>query len=209
MSTSGNILRIHSSVEGTLASVKLGEVAVTKKWKETKEQVRKERGIVVPMECLKAPEVPESFRVLVESVLMQSAVEVLQKFVEDGNEGVFEIPGELFGRVNLVESFLASGSGWLTRQELELGFTASATWKRIIGKPEFIGNKVYQAQANMFKETILKLTGKAVRLAPERCEQILSKLEDADLETEFGVFVSKRLNGLMKVEVEQGGLDLL
>jgi hypothetical protein len=206
---SSNLIRIHSSIEAAIASVAVGQIAVTKKWKETKNQEGKQRGIVLPMECLKAPEVPESFRGLVEAVLAQSAENVLQKFVEDGNEGVFEVNEELFTRPALVESFLNSGSGWLTKQELELSFTGSATWKRIISRPEFLSNKVYQAQANMFKEAILKLTGKAVQMAPDRCEQILSKLEDSDLDTPFGEFVAKRLTTLMQKPMESAGLDML
>ena len=206
-------LRVHTTAEATQLSTKLGEVAIVKTWKETKNQTRMARGVVIPMESVKAPEVPESFRALVESCLLQSAETVLQRFVENGKvEGqseLFEVPAELFTRVALTESFLTRDSAWLTKQELELGFTASATWKRITGRAEFLSNKAYRAQADLFKDTILKLTGKAVRLAPEKCELILSKLENTDLETPVGSFIAKRLQSMIAVKEVEASIDML
>lgn len=198
---------IHSSMENTTISMKLGEIAITCKWKQTANQTSKQRGICIPMECVKAPEVPEQFRALVESVLLNQAQEVLKGFVDQEGDAIWEVPQELFTRTALVESFQNRGSSWLSKQELEISFTASATWKRIASKQEFQTNKTYQAAAHGFKERILKLSGKATRFTPEVCDAILSKLEESDLETGFGQFVVERLQQIKK-QSQEVELDL-
>lgn len=198
---------IHSSVENTHVSIQLGMIAVTCKWKQTSNQTSKQRGICIPMECVKAPEVPEQFRALVESVLIGQAQEVLKGFVDQEGDAIWEIPQDLFTRVALVESFQNRGSNWLSKQELEISFTSSATWARISKKSEFTTNKTYQAAAHGFKDRILKLSGKATRFTPEVCDAILSKLEDSDLETSFGQFVVERLQAIKK-QSQEVELDL-
>lgn len=202
-----NSLPIHSSLESTTLSAKIGEVAIHSKWKQTANQTRKERGIVVPLECVKAPEVPESFRALVESVLLNQAQEVLKAFV-DASPDVWEVPSDLFSRPSLIQSATEgkSSSNWMSKEELELSFTSSATWKRISGRSEFQSNKTYQLAAGVFRDAILKLSGKSVKMTPEKCDAILSKLEDSDLTTPFGEFVAGRLAKLKSSQEE--GFDL-
>lgn len=193
--TTSHSIPIHSSIQSTTLSATIGTVAIHAKWKQTANQTRKERGIVLPMEALRAPEVPESFRALVESVLLSSAEAQLKDFV-DSNPDVWEVSQELFQRTALTQYAIESksSSSWMSKQELELAFTASATWKRISTKNEFTTNKTYQMAAGIFRDTILKLSGKTTRLSPERCDAILSKIEDSDLETPFGEFLVGRIS---------------
>lgn len=200
--------KLHTSINSANAIKAVGECVVSATWKETKNQTRKERAVVVPMECLKAPEVPESFRALVEAALLSTAEAILKKHVNEEPNN-YEILASMFDRPNLVEAFIASGSGWMNKEELEQGFNASATWKRITSRAEFQHNKTYQNAANYFKESILKLTGKATKIAPEECDKILSKIEDSDLETEFGTFIVKRLQSIKQNSVETFDLDAL
>lgn len=194
--------RIHTSIAGAHAIKPLGSVVIAQKWKQTSNQQSKERAIIIPMECMKAPEVPESFRALVESALLSSAEAVLKAHCNEEPHAMEVNAAEMFSRVALTEAFLQRGDSWLTKQELEIGFTASSTWKRITSREEFKTNSAYQAAANSFKETILKLTGKNVQIDSDRCDTILAKLEDSDLETDFGQFVVRRLTSL-KARVSQ------
>lgn len=194
-------VRIHTSISSAAAIKAVGEVLINQKWKQTSNQESKERAVLIPMECVRAPEVPESFRALVESALMSAAEEVLKRHVNE-NPNQMEVSADVFARTALTEAFLQRGDSWLTKQELEVGFTASATWARIAGREEFKSNKAYQAAAHSFKDTILKLTGKNVQIDSDRCDTILAKLEDSDLETEFGQFVVRRLSAL-KARVSQ------
>ena len=188
-------IRIHTQLASTQAIKAVGEVLIHATWKQTANQDKKERCVLIPMECVKAPEVPESFRALVESCLSAAAEQTLKDFV-NGNLNSAEMDGSLFNRDNLTNSYLTKQDSWMTKEALEIAFTSSKTWARIVNRPDFKNNPVYQMQANRFKDTILKLTGKAVQLETEKCDAILAKLEDDDLETEFGAFVVKRLTTL-------------
>ena len=200
--------KIHSSIHGANLVKNVGEVIISAKWKETKNQKSMERAVILPMECLKAPEVPESFRALVEAALLTTAESLLKKHVNEEPNN-WEVLASVFDRPNMVESFIAGGSTWMSKEELELSFTASATWKRITGRAEFTNNKTYQQAANYFKESILKLTGKATKITAEDCDKIISKIEDSDLETEFGAFVVKRLTSIKQNNSDVFDLDAL
>lgn len=189
-------IRIHTTIESAKAILAVGEIQVSAKWNETSKQKKMERSVNLPFNCLKAPELEGTgFRPLVECILERAAESVLKEFVNE-NPNTMEIDESLFTRENLSESFMSSGDSWLTKQELEIGFTQSATWKRITSRPEFTSNATYKAQAEKFKDAILKLTGKAVQMEPDQCDKILVKLEDSDLATGFGAFVVKRLTQL-------------
>lgn len=208
-----NSIRIHSSITGATTVRAVGEVLISAKWKETTSQTRKERAIVIPMECVKAPEVPESFRPLVEAVLMEAAEGVLKAHVDREGDQCFEILDSHFSRPSLTEFFLQRGEVWLSKEQLEMEFTRSATWKRIVGRKDSNGAAMYQSNSNykhaaeQFRAAILKLTGKAVQMKKEHCDSILVKLEESDLETPFGCFVVKRLNQLGKKQEAEVSFD--
>lgn len=198
--------KIHTSIESARAVLPVGMVQVDAKWNATTKQTKMERSIHVGFQCLKAPEVTEAFRAVVESVLASAASETLKSFVGE-NPNSFEIPESLFTREALCESFLSRADNWMSKEALELGFTKSATWARIVSRPEFEGNYTYKAQANKFKDAILKLSGKAVQMTPDQCDKILVTLSEDDLETEFGAFVCKRLAAL-KAKAAENEFDL-
>lgn len=200
---------VTTNIESAKSILGIGQRVVSATWKQTQNQIKKERAIVIPLECLLAPEVPENFRALVESALASSAEDVLKAWVNSGNENNFQVPCELFTRPNLTESFLARGEAWMTKQELELAFTASATWKRITSRPEFQNNASYKRAAQSFKDTILKLSGKNVSMMPDVCDTILAKLEESDFSTEFGGFVVRRLQSLRDRQLEEFDLSAL
>lgn len=188
-------IRIHTQDQS--AAPVVGSVQIVAKWNETSKQEKKFRSVWIPFENLKAQEVSDRFRPIVESALRDAAVSVLKSFVND-NPNSFEIPESYFAQDSLCEAFMQRGEIWLSKEELEKSFTTSATWKRIVSKPEFTSNKVYQQVAEQFKQTILKLSGKAAQIPPDVCDKILAKIDESDLETPFGSFVFKRLDSLRK-----------
>lgn len=203
------ILQLHTSLDAAISLSGIGQRVVSKTWKETALQRRKERHAIVPMECVTAPELNDSpFRALVESALMSAAETVLRDWVNQEGDQCFEIPAEQFNRPNLIETFMGRES-WLSKEALDLAFTQSQTWKRIVTRPEFKNNKSYQRAANLFKDSILKLSGKNTGLKPELCDAILVKLDDSDLNTEFGAFVVKRLGQIKNRTAEEFDLSAL
>jgi len=190
-----NSIKIQSSIAGAVAAV--GEVVIQSTWKQTANQDRKERALCIPFECVKAPEVPEAFRALVESCLMASAEQTLKDHV-NASPNNWEILATAFDRPQLVESYLAKADSWMTKEAFELAFTGSATWKRITSRAEFASNATYQAAANGFKDALLKITGKVAYIGKDQRDVILSKLATDDMQTEFGVFVVRRFEQMAK-----------
>ncbi len=206
---SSSSLQLHTSLDAAISLSGIGQRVVSKTWKETANQKRKERHVIVPSECVTAPELKDSpFRALVESALQGAAETVLRDWVNQEGDQCWEIPSEQFFRPNLIETFMGRDS-WLSKEALDLAFTQSATWNRIVSKPEFKQNKSYQRAANLFKESILKLSGKNTSLKPELCDALIVKLEDSDLQTEFGAFVLKRLNQIKNRNSEEFDLSAL
>lgn len=184
-------LRIHSQVAAAAAALCVGEVTISTKWKQTSAQTAKERAVNVPMECLKAPEVPESFRPLVEAVLLSAAEQTLKDFV-NASENNWEVLATAFSRPQLVENYLSGSDRWMSKEQLEIAFTASNTWKRITGNPSFSTNKQYQGIASAYKDAILKLGAKTAYFPADVREKILAKLDEDDLASEYGTFVLRR-----------------
>jgi len=190
---------IHTQIAAAIA--KIGEVTISESWKQTANQTRKDRAIVIPMECVKAPDAPEQFRPLIESVLMTAAKMVLKAHVNESPNN-FQISLESFERPALMDFFLASSDSWMTKENLEKAFTASATWARIVGREKFKSDAVYQANANGFKADILKLAAKPTHLAEERRTKILSVLDENDLDSDLGVFIQRRFDMMAKKDNE-------
>lgn len=197
--------RVHTSISSATSIVSVGERVVSAKWKQSKNQDSKERAVIVPFNVLTAPEVPESFRALVESCLQEAASQVLKSFCDESPNSM-EVSENLFTREALTEAFMSRADTWMSKEALELAFTGSATWKRIAGREEFRNNATYQRAANAFKDAILKLSGKATVLAPSMQDAILAKLEEADLASEFGAFVTKRIQQMK--QKDSGDVDL-
>lgn len=187
--------RIHFSVEACMAHLSVDTRMVSKSWKKTANQTPKERHILVPFECVTAPEVPDQFRPLVESALMSAAETVLRDHVNAEGDQCNTIPLALFSRPSLIETFMGR-EAWMTREQLEVAFTGSTTWKRIASRPEYQANASYRKMAEYFKGQILKLAGKRVDIPAAECDVLMTKISDSDLETEFGSFVLRRLDAI-------------
>lgn len=208
-STAASVLTLHTSVSSAIALAGIGQRVITKSWKQTANQTSKERSVILNAECITAPELEGTpFRALVESALQSAAETALRDHVNAEGDQCFEAPAELFFRPNLIEIFMGREQ-WLSKEALDIGFSASATWKRISSRPEFRTNAQYKKQAELFKSNILKLSGKSAQMAPEICDILMAKLEDADLQTEFGAFVVKRLGQLKQKSVDSFDLSAL
>ena len=198
------MLTISTSIESAAAIKGVDQVTIVAKWKETANQERKVRAVNVPFEVVKAPDCVEQFRTLVESVLLAQAQEHVKSFV-DGNALATEMP--TFTRQELIDGFNSSGGTWVSKQELEMWFTGSKTWKRIISRPQFTTDKAYQAAANNYKDAVLKLSGKATRLSEKQRDSIIAKMENDDLQTSVGEFVVRRIEQMMKQEPQEVSFD--
>lgn len=201
------MIQVHTSVSGAMAILGAGQRLVSKKWNETTKQKAMERHVILPMECVTVAESEANaqFKPLIESALMAAAVMVLKTEIGEKGENCFELDSDSFSRPRLIEAFMG-GDTWLDKESLEKLFTISATWKRITARPEFSSNALYKAKANAFKADILKLAAKNISLSVDACDRILAPIDDADLETEFGSFVAKRI-GVLRNKAENEAVD--
>lgn len=192
-------LPVYSLISGAAAVVAIGEVLISKKFNKTKNQEKMERAIVIPMECVKAPEVCEEFRPLVESALMESARNVLAAYCLESTIAT-EVKPELFSRVALTEAFLSRNDQWLTSEQCEAMFLESATWKKFAARADFATPVIFK-QATQYKELIIKCAAKTAHYPAATRDAILAKMEEADMETDLGAFVAKRFAQMAKKDV--------
>jgi hypothetical protein len=66
----------------------------------------------------------------------------------------------------------------------------------------------YRKVANLYAEYILKLSGKRADIPRDKLDWILAKIEDSDLESEFGLFVSRRISQLKTKKETNKEIDL-
>lgn len=194
-------IRLFTSIESAAASANVSETVIAATWKKTENQESKERAIALPLECLKAPEVPESFRALVEAALLQSAKDTLKSLVDEA-PNQYEWDAENFSRPQLTENFLASQTGMkVSKDRLDIMFTASATWKRITSRPEFVRkDQAFMRAVEQFKKAILDLTARNCSHDEEKLDVLVSKLSEEDLNSEFGIYVTRRAQALKKAQ---------
>ena len=208
MSNQVNTVRVHTAIASAMAILGTGQRLVSKKFNETTKQKAMERHVIIPMECVTVTEseVNSQFKPLVESALMSAAVAVLSNTIKEKGENCFELELSIFDRPRLIEAFLG-GDTWYSKEELEILFAKSATFKRMESRPEFLSNAMYKARVMAYKANILKLAAKNISMPVDACDKILASLEESDLDTEFGSFAVKRLSQL-RIKAEQEVVDI-
>lgn len=154
---------------------------------------------------------PEQYREILAAVLETTAKGILLDYVKAFTLTPAEITEEWFTEEYLLDRALGSNSEWLSKEELEKGWLASATRNKIIeNNPAYKENTNYRKTANAFAEMVLKLSGKTTILETKYIDWILTKLEETDLDTEFGAFVVKRLESMKNKPVKTDiDLDIL
>jgi hypothetical protein len=195
---------IYTSIESANAAKCVGQAVISVKWNTRKDESGKEipgkvRAICVDMESLGVSEIPESFRPLVKKALEIAAENQLKDYVND-NGMATEIPGEYLTRPALSEAFIGQ-TLWIERDRLEILFTKSALWISRVNSPKWESEQ-YRKLADKVKAEYLSLAGKKTRIEKEKAETLLAIIPESDLDSEFGIFVSRRL-GQMISRAEQ------
>jgi hypothetical protein len=154
--------------------------------------------------------VPEAYAGLLDAVLEKAAKDILAATLSSFTTWPTEIGAERFTLDALMEQASGSNTGWLSKEELAAAWKASATRKAFYGDARFSTNPAYRKAVGKFEELILKMAAKNAAYREEELDKILAKLDDADLSSEFGTFIVRRIeqirNKPMAAEVD---LDLL
>ena len=151
-----------------------------------------------------------TYRSLLEAVLYSAAQAILARFINNAGMTPSTVPAHLFSNDAILEEANGNNSEWLTKEELNEAWKASATRAAIYNQSRYANEPAYRRAFTRFEEMILKLAGKTSTYEEKELDTMLAKIADADLGTAFGMFVVRRIEALrnkpQKVEID---LDVL
>jgi hypothetical protein len=151
---------------------------------------------------------PEQYRAVIEAALDNAAKMILTDYVKAYTVSPSALPAHIFSAENILDRAGDNDSSWLSKEELESAWKESDTRKRIIENNKYKDNVEYRKVANLYAEYILKLSGKRADIPRDKLDWILAKIEDTDLESEFGLFVSRRISQLKTKKETNKEIDL-
>lgn len=172
-----------------------GEMTIVQRWKNPA------RAIAVnipstPWENV-AHNVSAAYAPLLAAVLENAAKRILKRHIEAYNVTPSTLKASVFNETALLDEATNGASEWLSKEELTSAWEASTTRQRlIVNNPKYRASAEYRRAANYYAELILKLAGKTSAYKIEDLDWMLAKMADEDLNTEFGGFVTRRVEAL-------------
>jgi len=162
---------------------------------------------IEPTAWTEIQDAPEAYRPVIEAALDNAAKMILTDYVKAYTIAPSELPAHIFSADSILDKAGDNDSSWLSKEELENAWKESDTRKRIIENNKYKESTEYRKVANIYAEYILKLSGKRADIPRDKLDWILAKIEDTDLESEFGLFVSRRIAQL-KTRKDNKEIDL-
>ena len=151
-----------------------------------------------------------TYRPLLEAVLYSAAQAILARFINNAGMTPSTVPAHLFSNDAILEEANGNNSEWLTKEELNEAWKASATRAAIYNQSRYANEPAYRRAFTRFEEMILKLAGKTSTYEEKELDTMLAKIADADLGTAFGMFVVRRIEALRNKPAKQEiDLDVL
>jgi hypothetical protein len=137
--------------------------------------------------------VPEQYKAIIEATLVEAAKSLIAGYIKEHASKPSTIPAIRVSTEAILEAASNTASGGFTKETLEQAWKESATRKAMVGKPAYKESQAYRRSFAGFEELILKLTGRNTSYTPKELDAILAKLADDDLETDFGLWVVRRV----------------
>lgn len=151
-----------------------------------------------------------SYLSLLSAVLDKAAKSILATRLENTSVFPSTIDDSIFSADAILSEAIGGASEWMNKEELTSAWEKSATRASFTNNPRYTGDANYRKAVNAFADMVLKLAGKTTTYKPEECDKILAKLAPADVDTEMGAFIVRRLeqirNRPQRAEID---LDLL
>lgn len=191
-----------SHVYTTAESAKFGMMEATPEQRMITARFRspsRQASILIPahawanMRAALTSDEAKAYAPLLESVLESAAKSILAKRLGDMQLWPLEIDVSIFSADAILSEASGANTEWMTKEELTAAWEESETRKKFISSPNYIANAAYRKAVEAFKEMIIKLAGKTTQYKEEELDKIMSKLNENDLDTEFGGFVIKRI----------------
>ncbi len=161
------------------------------RWKSPARMV----AVTIPNDAFTAAEreVPSNYLPLIIATLEDTAKQVIKRFIENHSVTPSTIADTNFTSAALIEAATTAHTDWLTKEELTQLWTASATRNRLVSDPRYASSKEYRVAVNYFSELVIKFAGKTSQFKPVELGKGLAKLDDADLTSEMGAFIIRRV----------------
>ena len=171
-------------------------IVATRKANIAKSIARRELFVNLDQSLTACPSVPESFKPLVEAILIQTLKDSINNW-RDQNPLATTIPStvDFINQHNLI--LLATEgqkSAWMTSEQLTEAFDQSATWKRIQSNDRYKSEQTYRQIAGAFRDMIIRLAAKNLFLSEREQNQILAKMDEQDMTTPLGEFIAMRID---------------
>lgn len=155
---------------------------------------------------MRVAHIDATYKPLLEAVLYSAAQAILARFINNAGMTPSTVPAHLFSNDAILEEASGSNSEWLTKEELNEAWKASATRAAIYNQQRYANEPAYRRAFTRFEEMVLKLAGKTSTYEEKELDTMLAKIADADLGTAFGMFVVRRIEALrnkpQKTEVD-------
>lgn len=158
--------------------------------------VRKYWVQIEPAQWTDLDTVPEQFRAVVDIALDNAAKSIFNNYLKAFSVIPSSMPDHILAESEILDAASNDSASWLSKEELEQAWKASATRKRIIDTDKYTKSAEYRKVANMYSELVLKLSGNRVNIELDKLDWIIAKMESEDFQTEFGIFVAKRVQKL-------------
>lgn len=201
---------VYSSVESanaaTLNDASIRTIVV--RWKSPARLV----AVTIPNDAFVTmrTEVPAAYIPLIEATLEDTAKGIIKRFIESHSLSPTTIPDGAFTSAALIEAATISHTDWLTKEELTTLWQASTTRSKLVTDPRYGSSKEYRVAVNYFSELVIKFAGKTSQFKPVELDKVLAKLDDADLQSELGAFIVRRVEALKnKPAASEIDLDLI
>lgn len=143
-----------------------------------------------------AANAPENYREILLAVLDNSAKNILNRHLTSFSLWPSTIDAAYFCEAALIEDATGANSEWMSKDELETAWRASATRKAWVANPNYASNKDFRTAVAHYETLITKLAGKTTQYTPEQLDLMLAKMREEDLSSELGSFVVRRVEAL-------------
>jgi hypothetical protein len=149
------------------------------------------------------------YREVLLAVLDAAAKTALNKALNSFSQWPSTLPAAYWTETALLDSVTASSSEWMSKDEIEAAWRASVTRRLWVTRPDYTVNQAFRKAVAHFEALILKLAGKSSTYTSGDLDLMLAKLNEADLGTELGSFICRRVEAMKNKPVTEIECDLL
>lgn len=169
-----------------------GETAITADFRNPARYA----AININADSIAATDCPDAYRPIVEAALRGAAEGILSSYLKAYSVWPADIDEGTFARAAIIDAAINSGTAWLTKEEMTAAWKASATRAGFLARADYATNKALRQAVDRYEELVLKLAGKTSQFESSELDTILAKLSPADLETEMGNFIARRIDAI-------------